>query len=75
MEPVKGDPWPEERLYHAACCLNFGEEHPQLLVSGGVDKKYEQDFGGILGDIWIFDVDSRKWTEVRICSTDICLTQ
>ena len=48
-----------DRSSHAACCLNFGEEHPQLLVTGGVDKN-----GNTLGDAWILDVKSGRWREV-----------
>ena len=60
MEPVQGEPWPVERADHAACCLNYGETHPQLLVSGGLAKD-----GKTLGDMWILDVDSGKWKKVR----------
>ena len=60
VEPVQGEPWPVERLGHAACCLNYGGAHPQLLVSGGRGKD-----GKTLGDMWILDVDSGKWKKVR----------
>ena len=52
MEPEQGEPWPVERSYHAACCLNYGGDHPQLLVSGGLDKDVKA-----LGDMWILDVN------------------
>ena len=65
MEQVRGEPWPAERSRHAACCLNFGEYHPHLLVSGGTNKEKK-----ILADMWILDVDNRKWKEVR---TQLCL--
>ena len=61
MEPAQGDQWPEARDGHSACALNYGEEYPTVLVSGGVDKG-----DNVLGDMWILDVDSGKWTEVRI---------
>ena len=61
MEPAQGDQWPEGRGYHSACCLNTGEDHPIVLVSGGVDKG-----NSVLGDMWILDVDSGKWIEVRM---------
>ena len=61
MEPAQGDQWPEARGYHSACALNYGEEHPILLVSGGDNKDHK-----VLGDMWILDVDSGKWTEVRM---------
>ncbi len=59
MEPVEGEPWPVERWSHAACCLNYGQDHPQLLVHGGVDNDHKK-----LGDMLILDIDSGKWTEV-----------
>ena len=61
MEPVQGDPWPVERAYHAACCLNYGDSHPQLMVHGGLGAGNK-----VLGDIWILDIDTGKWTEVRM---------
>ena len=61
MEPVPGAPQPPKRAYHAACCLNYGEDHPKLLVSGGVDEDDD-----VLGDMWILDVNSGRWTEVRM---------
>ena len=50
-----------ERIYHATCCLNYGEEHSQLLVSGGVDKD-----GNTLKDLWVLDVEAGTWKEVRV---------
>ena len=47
------------RSAHAACCLNFGEEHPQLLITGGRDGN-----DNTLSDAWILDVTFRKWREV-----------
>ena len=60
LEKPEGAPWPAVRDSHAACCLNFGEEDPQLLVSGGVGDKY----GNTLSDAWILDVSSGRWREV-----------
>ena len=63
---------PDERAFHAACCLNFGEENPQLLVSGGMNT-----LGDLYGELpvtdlqqtvdssWILDVDKGEWREVR----------
>ena len=48
------------RSAHAACCINYGEEHPQLLVSGGLDND-----GNTLSDMWLMDVNSGTWKEVR----------
>ena len=61
MEPAQGDQWPEARSSHAACTLNYGEDHPVILVSGGVGKGSK-----VLGDLWILGVHSGKWTEVRM---------
>ncbi|XP_064393183.1 kelch domain-containing protein 2-like [Halichondria panicea] len=59
VKPVQGEPWPVERSGHAACCLNYGQDHPQLLVYGGLDNGNKP-----LGDMWILDVDTVQWTEV-----------
>ena len=48
------------RAGHAACCLCYGEEHPQLLVSGGLDKD-----NNTLKDLWVLDVEAGTWKEVR----------
>ncbi len=61
MKPVLEEPWPVERLGHAACCLNYGQDHPQLMVYGGVGNGIKP-----LGDMWILDVDTGKWTEVSL---------
>ena len=66
LERPEGVPWPVERAAHAACCLNYGEEHPQLLVTRGVDK-----IDNTLQDAWILDVNSGRWREV---SGDECVT-
>ena len=52
---------PNSRNSHAACCVNYGEDHPMVLVSGGVNKS-----NCILGKMWILYVDSGRWTEVRM---------
>ena len=56
LKRLEGASWPVERSGHAACCLNYGEEHPQLLVSGGVDEN-----NVTLDDVWILDVKSGSW--------------
>ncbi|XP_064393177.1 uncharacterized protein LOC135340747 isoform X2 [Halichondria panicea] len=61
VKPVQGEPWPVRRSRHAACCLNYGQDHPQLLVHGGRDNDTKT-----LGDMWILDVDTAKWTEVTL---------
>ena len=52
--------WPEERCYHAACCLNYGQHFPQLLVSGGLDRQHKP-----LADLWILDIERGNWRKVR----------
>ena len=69
LEKTEGAPWPVGRDSHAACCLNFGEEDPQLLVTGGVDESVKvtggvDNNGNTLSDAWILDVKSRRWREV-----------
>ena len=58
LEKPEGAPWPVVRSAHAACCLNYGDEHPQVLVTGGVANN------NILQDAWILDVKSGRWREV-----------
>ena len=57
-------PWPERRSSHAACCLNYGQQYPQLLVYGGGNRE-----GRPLQDVWILDVERGNWRKVRIFST------
>ena len=61
MKPVQGEPWPVERSGHVACCLNYGQDHPQLLVYGGIDNGNKT-----LEDMWMLDVDTVQWTEVSL---------
>ena len=56
---IKGE-LPVPRDSHAACCLNFGDDHPQLLVTGGMDSHNK-----VLGDTWILDVHARTWRKVN----------
>ena len=51
---------------HAACCLNFGDDHPQLLVTGGQDMNNK-----VLDDAWILDVRARTWRKVNLCYKSI----
>ena len=60
LERPEGAPWPVERTAHAATCLNYGDDHPQLLVTGGVDKKRKT-----LRDAWLLDINTGRWREVR----------
>ena len=66
VEPTRGEQWPEGRDNHAACCLNFGGAHPMVLVYGGLGTDY-----GVRGDMWILNVDSGKWTEVRMLQVSL----
>ena len=61
MKLTKSGPWPEERSDHAACCLNYGQQYPQLLVTGGVDRQ-----GELLADVWILDIERGRWRKVRL---------
>ncbi len=72
MEPVQGELCPVERTDHAACCLNYGEDHPQLLVYGGMRKEGMSNDPKILGDMWILDVNTGKWTEVSLSMWHKC---
>lgn len=57
-------PWPHSRGSHAAVCLGYGGDEPQLLVTGGSsNRKYT------LYDFWILDLQSMKWKEV--CYTQL----
>ena len=57
-------PWPEERSSHAACCLNYGQQYPQLLVYGGRNRENRPS-----EDVWILDVGRGNWKNVRIFFT------
>ena len=50
---------PVKRSHHAACCINVGDDHPLLLVTGGWDEGY-----GVLKDAWLLDIVARRWKEV-----------
>ena len=39
--------------------MNYGQPHPQLLVTGGYRQLKT------LGDAWILDVDNGRWRKVR----------
>ena len=60
MEPREGEPWPVERDSHAACCIGYGGDHVHLLVTGGRGRD-----GKILNDVWLLNLSSKRWTEVR----------
>ena len=66
LKRFEKDIWPPARSHHAACCLNYGEENPQLLVTGGADKN-----DNTLKDAWILDVMSGRWREVSVMHMNI----
>ena len=57
---TQGESCPEGRESHAAVCLCYGGDHPQLLVTGGFDGS------SVLSDVWLLDVQSGRWREVRV---------
>ena len=59
MDKPTSAKWPKERSDHAACCLNYGQEYPQVLINGGVDDDLET-----LGDSWLLNVALGTWKEV-----------
>ena len=61
MDHHEGEPCPVARDGHAAVCLNYGGDHPQLLVTGGRGAD-----GKVLNDAWMLDVQSGRWREVRV---------
>ena len=64
-----GDPCPAGRSGHAAVCLNYGEDQPQVFIFGGHDGREP------LSDGWILDVQSGRWREVSsllTCCTLLC---
>ena len=61
LDQYEGGPTPAGRDSHAATCLGQGEDHPQLLISGGLDGSNKT-----LKDSWLLDLQSGRWTEVRV---------
>ena len=57
---TQGESCPRRRSNHAAVCLGCGGDHPQLLVTGGWAG------GDVLSDVWLLDVQSGRWREVRV---------
>jgi len=55
-----GAPWPVGRDAHAACCLNYGDDEPILLMTGGLDE-----YDNTLKDAWLLDITFQRWREVR----------
>ena len=62
IEGKEGELWPIVTVgQHAACCLGFNTEHPQLLVTGG---RSNQDTA--MEGTWLFDVANKRWNEVMM---------
>ena len=59
--------------HHAACCLGFNTERPQLLVSGGRNSNDKS-----LRDVWKFDLALKRWEHVshtqHACAIIVLLT-
>ena len=49
------EPCPVVQSHHAAACLGYRSDNPQLLVTGGREA---------VGDAWILNINSRQWTRV-----------
>ena len=58
MDKHVGESSPVGRYGHAAVCLNYGEDQPQIFIFGGYDG------GKRLNDGWILDVQSERWRGV-----------
>ena len=54
------EPCPGERTHHAAVCIGYGGEHPQLMMLGGLGVGRT-----VLNDCWMLDIASGNWREVR----------
>ena len=59
---TQGESRPKRRSRHASVCLGYGGDHPQLLVTGGLGIT----IGDVLSDVWLLDVQSGRWREVRV---------
>ena len=58
---TQGESCPKGRSLHGAVCLGYGGDHPQLLVTGGQGNDLD-----ILSAVWLLDVQSGRWREVRV---------
>ena len=70
VEQREGEPWPVGRYCHAACCLGYTGDQVHLLVSGGLDRNNK-----VLKDMWLFNIASNKWKEVRIIICKSCYSR
>ena len=69
LNKTGGGHWPQERSVHAAVCFNYGQQYPQLLVTGGRNRQ-----GKPLADVWILDIERGSWRKVRLEYTQLCKT-
>ena len=58
---IQGVSCPVGRSRHAAVCLGYGGDSPQLLVTGG-----REGHSSVLNDVWLLDLKSGRWREVRV---------
>ncbi len=56
---MNGAPQLSPRSLHAAVCLDYNNNNPQLLVAGGHD-------GNASSDVWCLDVRAQSWQQVRL---------
>ena len=60
IEWKAGEVWPVVTMgHHAACCVGFNTDQPQLLVSGGRTSRDK-----CIRDIWMFDFTCKYWEKV-----------
>ena len=57
--PDSGGDSPTTRNLHAAACIEYGGDRPQLVITGGPDAGDK-----VLNDVWIMDVQSGRWEKV-----------
>ena len=50
------------RIFHAAVCMEYGGDRPQLVIIGGVGAGDK-----VVNDVWIMDVQSGRWKKVITC--------
>ncbi len=55
-----GAPKPSPRTSHAAVCIDYNSNFPQLLVIGGFHDKHT------LSDVWCLNVPAQSWQQVRL---------
>ncbi len=56
-------PMPVPRDAHAAACVGYGGDNPQLLITGGLEEATDEE-EATLSDVWLFDLQTKQWREV-----------